>query len=221
MDAGAGSSARPAGPERARGALRPFWVLMALLSTLGSVSGCSSAPSASPTLSPLPTASSTPTGSPTASSPTTAASTSATPPAAAGSGAPPPDTPFTREGAESFARYWFAEFDRAYAQLDPSIIKNISTADCMSCLAYQTNLNQSKAAGRSYRGGETLLRYVVSAPLADDKAIVLVNYEAKELLVVDASGQIVKRLPADAKVVVNIDLRRSSSSWLVAEVTQS
>ena len=91
----------------------------------------------------------------------------------------------------------------------------------MSCLAYQTNLNQSKAAGRSYRGGETLLRYVVSAPLADDKAIVLVNYEAKELLVVDASGQIVKRLPADAKVVVNIDLRRSSSSWLVAEVTQS
>ena len=221
MDAGTGSSARPAGPERARGSLRPFWVLMALLSTLGAVSGCSGAPSASPTLSPLPTASSTPTGSPTASSPTTAASTSATPPATAGSGAPPPDTPFTREGAESFARYWFAEFDRAYAQLDPSIIAAISTNECVSCKAFQRDLRQTKAAGQTYRGGEGLLKDVVSAPLNGQSAIVLVVYATKELQVVDSSRLVVQSLPAQGKIVVNIDLRWRQTSWVVAEVTRS
>ena len=221
VDAGAGSSARPAGPERARGSLRPFWVLMALLSTLGAVSGCSGAPSASPTLSPLPTASSTPTGSPTASSPTTAASTSVTSPATAGSGAPPLDTPFTREGAESFARYWFAEFDRAYAQLDPSIIAAISTPTCVSCQAYLRDLRDTKAAGQSYQQGERALLFVVSALFEGNSTSVLVTFATKELLVVDASGVVIQRLPAEPKVVVDVDLSRRGTSWVVREVTRT
>ena len=49
----------------------------------------------------------------------------------------------------------------------------------------------------------------------------LVTFATKELLVVDSSGVVIQRLPAEPKVVVDVDLSRRGTSWVVREVTRT
>ena len=207
--------------RRERSTWRRLYLLWALLGVVGAASGCRSVQNASPTLAPLaPTGVTTTATAPTPTV-TSPAPTGTSDPPPAGAGAPPPDTPLTREGAETFARYWFEEFDRAYDHMDPAIIAAITTADCVSCQAYLRDLRQTKAAGQSYKEGRRTLLFVVAAPLEGSSASVLVTFATQELLVVDAAGGVVERVHAEPKMVVEVALNRTGGSWVVREVTRT
>lgn len=137
---------------------------------------------------------------------------------------PKADEP-TAEGAEAFARYWFAELSHAFAAMDSASLAALSSPRCDTCHAYVLAVQRAEEAGHRFEGARFKLRSVAAPPLAGSvrtgaSADVVVDYDVSAVAEVDASGAEVREERSYKGVTVRITLVRTRSAWLVREVVQ-
>lgn len=152
---------------------------------------------------------------PVSAAPSVAASVPASPSAAPVPSAAQAATP---QGAAEFARFFYAEVERAYAETDPAIIERLSAPGCQACEHFIRTLKITRDAGERYEGltHELLL---VEAPAATGPTVaVTVVYNAPSVTLQAADGSVMAREAAVHNHEQQVDLLRSDQSWLVQEV---
>ena len=180
------------------------FVLAVALSAL--LAGCGAArPTSSPaSLPPVSAAGpSAPTAAPTP--------TSALPP-------PPPVGDASAESATAFGRYWVDVVNDAIKRGDPNGILAISALDCQTCANYVTSLRAATKANQSYRGGSITIRDAAAPEIENNETLVSLSVRAASAEVLDASGQVVRSIPAVEDDTLYVTLRRADNSWIVVEV---
>ena len=124
----------------------------------------------------------------------------------------------SREGAETFAKYWVAVVNRSYATLDSHELRKLGTNRCQTCRNYLQSLRKSADAGEVYEGGRFEILSAIAPPISGDKARVLLDYKAPELIVRDGTGRVVHKAPATKRATLVFDLVRVRDSWRAEEV---
>ena len=187
-------------------------LVLAGLAAVVLVSGCSDAPSsAGPgTLAPVAPTSAVPSATVTA-----VPSVTPTAPPLAPVEKPALADEATAAGAEAFARYWYAEVNRAYQTLDGGNLRTLATADCASCRRLADSLDKSRRLGQRYEGGTVQIGSAVSPPLSGRTAHVLVDYSAAALTAFSSDGAVTAKVPAFSKTTVQMTLLQREGAWRV------
>jgi predicted lipid-binding transport protein (Tim44 family) len=125
----------------------------------------------------------------------------------------------TPEGASAFARFFYAEVQRAFAAKDPEIVRRLSAPGCKACDRFITSLTNLRDEG----GRVTDVLYDIKAaeaPATDGQtARVTVIYDSPAIQGFDAQGNVVREEPAVTGFEEQLDLVRGAGGWLVQEVT--
>ena len=124
----------------------------------------------------------------------------------------------TPEGAAAFARFWYEEIGRAFADKDPEIIRRLSAPGCETCGLFVSSL--TKLRQNDERTTAVIYDIVFAeAPAIDgSEARVDVVYDSPAIKRYDASGKIIREEPAVEGFAETLVLDRSSGRWLVSEV---
>ena len=161
---------------------------------LTSCSDGSTAPRSLPTLSPLPS------GTPT-TAPTPTASTSG----------------LTSASASEFARHWYAEITRAWAERDASILKPLSAPGCTACERYISSITEVKANNERVEGVVFTIRLAEAQKVVNGRTRVAILYDTPVAHKYSASGRVLSTEPAHKAFQEELKLLVSGSSWLVEE----
>lgn len=161
------------------------------------------------------------TGSDPAATPGTLPSPPAPPPATAA--APKPNLPAvvkppgadeaTSAGAALFVRYWFRELSHAYQGGDPRRLDKASSAKCQTCQNYLRSLAADRRKEYKYSGGRINVKEAIAPAVTSDSVSVLVRIDEGGLVVSDARGAVVARVPGVRNQRIRFDLVRSGSRW--------
>ncbi len=125
----------------------------------------------------------------------------------------------TPQGAAQFARFFYAEVERAFAEKDPSIVERLSAPDCGACDRFTSSITSLRDNG----GRVTDVIYdikVAEAPATDRAtALVTVIYDSPAIQGFDAQGNQVREEPAVTDFQEQIELIRTPDGWRVQTVT--
>jgi hypothetical protein len=117
----------------------------------------------------------------------------------------------TPQGLDQFVRFYFGEVNRAFATGDPSLIRALRSPACESCENYAKSLSDG-----NHIAGDTFTQIDVAAPpLQPSETIVEVTGRVPARDVVDATGRVVKHLPATGPFHLQVNVLRQAGSWLV------
>lgn len=143
---------------------------------------------------------------------TSAPSASPTPAAAA---VPPAAQEATPQGAGAFARFFYAEVERAWAEADPEIIRRLSAPGCESCQLFIDSITNLREDG----GRITPVTYEIKAAeapaLTGDEARVTVIYDSPAIQRFDGAGNLLREEPAVTNFEEELRLVRGDGGWLV------
>lgn len=169
--------------------------------TLGGLllSGCSGGADAKPSV--LPTLSPTPSATPTLDP------------------VPPAATALTPQGADAFARYFFAQMNIAFRTSNASLIEALSTPACFTCHNYVASLQDRKRNGEFYDADTFAISDVAAAPPEGTHTTVDVVGTLPARNSVDAQGRIIERLPAKARFYFVAKLERAKNAWVVVDLS--
>lgn len=168
---------------------------VALLGCSDPQEGLSRLPPLSPRPSPSPTPS--PSASPTVSAVPTAAQAA------------------TPEGAAAFARFWYAEIERAFVERDPEIVRRLSAPGCAACSRFVASLTNLRDNNERTEGVVYMIVAAEAQAISGNTTRVAVVYNGPPTVRYDASGQVIRREPAATMVAEELGLIRSGESWLV------
>lgn len=124
----------------------------------------------------------------------------------------------TPEGAAEFARYFYAQVERAYAEKEPRYIQELSAPGCSACERFVASVTQLRDEDQRSEG---LLYEIVSAEapaLSGETARVDVVYNGPEVIRYDAQDNVINREPAADLVNEQVELVQEGGAWLVTEV---
>jgi len=167
------------------------------------LTGCSSEAAEPPR---LPTVSTSPTGEPTPS------------PNSVPAAVPPAALEATPQGAAAFARFFYSEVTRGYAEKDPEIIRRISAPGCSACERFIASMTAMRDEGET---STPVIYHIIGAeaPAFDGpRARVDVLYDSPEITARDKSGKVLYTEPKVTMFEEQLTLVRASSGWLVQEV---
>ena len=125
----------------------------------------------------------------------------------------------TPQGAAQFARFFYAEVQRAYDVEDPQIVDSLSAPECEACRRFVVSLTAIPDEG------ETVTPVVYDIVAAAAPAItgpdvrVDVIYDSPEIVRKDAGGAVISNEPVVDNYQEQFLLVRSGNGWLVREVT--
>ena len=124
----------------------------------------------------------------------------------------------TPEGAAEFARFFYAEVERAYEALDPAIVSQLSAPACEACAKFVRTLTITRERGERYVGVAYDLA-LAEAP-ADDapRTVVTIVYDAPPVVLYASDGSVISREPGLQGVEEELELVRGGGSWLVQDV---
>lgn len=118
-------------------------------------------------------------------------------------------------GAAEFVRYWYAELDRAYEVLDGRIIDALSENRCSACTNYVEDIRGSAKRGERFVGGTYRVTSAVAPAVVDGITVVLVKYDADELVIRAKTGEVIERFSAEKGVTSQVQVMRKDGSWTV------
>lgn len=176
--------------------------VLTLLLAVTLAAACSSAVEEPPPLPRIPSESATPTEEP-------AALPAAVPSAAQA------ETP---EGAAAFARFFYAEVERAYEEKDPDIVRALSAPDCRACARFMQSVADLRDTGGRTTGVIYNIRSAEVPALTGEGARVTVIYNSPAIQGLDANGMVVHEEPAVVNFEEQVELLRATTGWLVAAV---
>lgn len=127
----------------------------------------------------------------------------------------------SREGAKSFAAFFFDVVNYSTVVTNGDAIRSISESSCSLCVNTAKDADEAGSSGLTPRGGAITVKDVEApggSPAAPvEMAVdVLVSREAGQLL--DKSGSTVASNPADPQTIFNVVVRWEGDQWKVASV---
>jgi hypothetical protein len=177
-------------------------VLIVLAAAL--VAGCSSE-AAEPEPLPRVSASASP-----AASPSPSAQTAVVPPAAQAE---------TLVGASQFARFFYAEVDRAFLEKDAGIVRRLSDPSCKTCAAYAQSIDLLASNGETIKGASREILVAESPGERDGATLVSIVYNTPGAQRYNASDELIYEEPGKQGAQAEMQLIRRDGDWIVREIT--
>jgi hypothetical protein len=136
---------------------------------------------------------------------------------------PVPDEARTKDaaGAEAFLRYWIDLLNHQRQVLEGQPLRDLGP-ECRDCVRIANNLDEVKAAGHRYAGGELSLNDVTQPQLTEGTASINFGLRQEAVRLVDATGSPVDEgLAIQANLSSGVTLAWSArdKSWLVVSMT--
>lgn len=141
---------------------------------------------------------------------------SATP--SATSAVPPSAQAETPQAAAAFARFFYAEVERAFNSKDPSIVEALSAPGCEACDLFAGSLTALRDNNERITPVDFEVVFAEAPAFSGPEARVDLAYNTVAVQRFDASGELIYEEPATKNDQVQLTLVRSGSSWLVQEV---
>lgn len=139
-------------------------------------------------------------------------------PSAAPAVVPPSAQAETPQGAAAFARFFYAEVQRAFAQKDPGIVQRLSAPGCEACRLFDASLTALRDNNERVTPVEFEIVAAEAPAITGPTARVDVIFNTKAVQRFDATGKLLYEEAAAVNDEVQLTLVRSGSSWLVQEV---
>jgi hypothetical protein len=118
-------------------------------------------------------------------------------------------------GARAFARYWFAELNRAFASSDAEPIERLSDPGCDSCRNLTASIEATAAKGHRYVGLQYALRFAEASPPEPGGTLVDLAWDITPSTEVDSVGRVVDRGSGESDLRGQLLLKRVANSWKV------
>lgn len=131
---------------------------------------------------------------------------------------PPSAQAETPEGAAAFARFFYEQVGRAFAEKDPEIIRRLSAPGCEACTLFVDSL--TKLRDNNERASQFSFEVVFAeapAPTGEEVRVDVI-YNTPDIQRFDASGKVIYEEAAAQGEQVEMTLTRGGSGWLVKEV---
>jgi hypothetical protein len=180
--------------------IRTMRALVLTLAATAAVAGCGGSSSGQPRTLPAVSASPSPSAVPSV--------------APTGINAPTP------QGAADFARYVYAQIERAFATKDPALIQALSTPACDSCNNLIASLKRVVANNEHVVGYRITVQAAVAPATTATTARVDVIRETTGGEFISAAGRVVLREPALHGIEERMDLVRAGGTWRVAQIVR-
>ena len=124
----------------------------------------------------------------------------------------------TPEGAAEFAKFVYAEIQRAFVERDPTIVEVLSTPSCTSCRRFVDSITSVRDNGEHVEGYVITVRTAV-APATDGKtARVDVIRDSTGGAFVDAAGKVIERQAPLRGIEEQMNLVRVGRTWKIVEI---
>jgi predicted lipid-binding transport protein (Tim44 family) len=143
---------------------------------------------------------------------TSPASASTPSPEATGIDAPGP------QGAAAFARFFYAQIQRAFETGDVSVLQKYSRSECETCQNFISSVNGTRAAGGRVEGYKiTVLTAVAPADTGATARVDIVR-NSTESIEYDKHGKVVDRAAGHKGIEEQMNLVRVNNSWQVSKM---
>lgn len=124
----------------------------------------------------------------------------------------------TPEGAAAFARFFYAEVQRAFAEKDPAIVERLSAPSCETCKLFVASLTTLRDNDESASPVRYDIKAAESPAITGEEAIVTVLYDGPAIQRFDAAGAVIREEPAVVDAQEQMLLVRGPRGWLVSEI---
>jgi hypothetical protein len=131
---------------------------------------------------------------------------------------PPEAQEPTPAGAAAFARFFYSEVTRGYAEKDPEVIERLSAPGCSACERFVASMTALRDEGETVTPVTYTITAAESPGLNGPQARVDVMYDSPEVISRDSSGAIISTEPEVTGFQEQVTLVRGPSGWLVQEV---
>ena len=150
--------------------------------------------------------------------PSVAVTTATTAPSPTSAPVPTEAQAETPQGAAAFARFFYAEVQRAFAEKDPVIVERLSAPDCETCDLFVNSLTKLRDNNESASSVRYDIKAAESPAVEGDKVIVTVLYDGPAVQRFDAAGAVISEEPAVVDAQEQMVLVRGAEGWLVSEI---
>jgi hypothetical protein len=145
-----------------------------------------------------------------------AASPSATAPAVAA--VPAEATAATSAGAEAFAKFFYAQVQRAFEAKDPEIVRVLGAPGCGACDAYVASITKLRDNNERVEGYALTVFDAIAPAVTGPRARVDVSWTAPVVKRLDANGKVIRTEGPFRRVNEQVELLRSGDQWRVQAI---
>jgi hypothetical protein len=183
--------------------IRTMRALALTLAAVAAVSACGGSSSGQPkTLPPV----------------TTSPIAAATPSAAAAADVPAAAKAPTSAGAEAFAKFFYAQTNRAFNEKNPELVKALSAPGCGACDAYVGSIQRLLNNNERVEGYAVNVFFAVAPEVGGDTARVDVSWSVPLIKRFDAQGKVFRTEGPFSRVNEEVGLLRVGDRWLVHSI---
>jgi hypothetical protein len=131
---------------------------------------------------------------------------------------PPAAQEATPEGAAAFARFFYSEVSRGYANKDPEIVRRLSAPGCKACERFIASMTALRDDAQTVTPVVYNITAAESPEITGAQARVDVMYDSPEVVSRDRSGAVLFTEPEVSGFLEQMTLARGPSGWLVQEL---
>lgn len=134
---------------------------------------------------------------------------------------PPEALAETPHGAAAFTRYYFAQVvNEAYTALEPSMVRELSAAECGSCANIVSDIERLREAGLRVEGLRFKIAFAEAPPADPDGSIIVdFRFSSDPYVEQDENGATLRQEPAQTNQDAQVKLvPRPSGGWIVEAI---
>jgi hypothetical protein len=121
----------------------------------------------------------------------------------------------TREGAEAFARYYFAVYNHAFLTADPSLLKELSDGQCIFCNSTISAVQDIHDQNEHVIGGRITVTSAVAAEgIPTDRIVVNLRLDQDAGQTLSRTGVVDDTTPAQKGFRVDLAVRWITDRWI-------
>ncbi|MFN2538542.1 MAG: DUF6318 family protein [Mycobacteriales bacterium] len=124
-------------------------------------------------------------------------------------------------GAAAFVRFYYAQFNAALHEADASRLTGLSDPECGTCQRYIASVNDLAHDGQKLQGIAVRVLSAEAPPEVNGFIAVDVFMDAPARVLVDSSGEIVRRLPASPRAHKTVTVKRVAAGWVLRAVKEA
>jgi hypothetical protein len=110
--------------------------------------------------------------------------------------------PETMKGAEAYATFFLQSVNRSAQDGDPSILDELYTQDCATCVAMRASVEDLRAQQRRHAGDTLVVRRASTLSFTKEKRTVQLDVDQRAVSILDAAGRSVGRTQAGSGAFV-------------------
>jgi hypothetical protein len=124
----------------------------------------------------------------------------------------------TPQGAEAFARYYYATLSRAFSTGETTALRTLATSGCQTCARFANSIDASTRSGQRFAGGQITVRAAAAVKRDASLSDVTLRYDSAPLRLLSADGAELRQRAAQLGVTVEMQLRAGRNGWLVDDI---